>query len=199
CRPRRHHVHSKVMCWQAVDRAIRVAARTGRDQPEHWTELADKIADDVTTNGWNSRVDAFTIAYGDDELDAAVLWIGLSGLLQPDDARFVATIKAIERELRDGPIVYRYHLDDGLPGAEGGFLICSAWLIQAYVLTGQLDEARVMLRDYVALAGPTGLLSEQFDPATEVMLGNHPQAYSHLGLIDAAMALDAAYAIRDER
>jgi trehalose 6-phosphate phosphatase len=196
-RPQRHHVHSKVMCWQAVDRAMRIAAHTGRYSPEHWVGLADKIADDVTTNGWNSRVDAFTIAYGDDELDAAALWVGLSGLLQPDDARFVSTIKAIERDLRDGPIVYRYRLDDGLPGTEGGFLICSSWLMQAYVLTGQFDEAQVMLRDYVALAGPTGLLSEQFDPVGEVMLGNHPQAYSHLGLIDAALALDATFGLRE--
>ncbi len=189
-RPQRHHVHSKVMCWQAVDRAIAIADLVGRPVPESWPALRDEIAEDVTTNGWHAGREAFTIAYGDPELDAAVLWIGLSGLLDANDERFLATIKAIERDLRDGPIVYRYRLDDGLPGSEGGFLICSSWLIRAYVMTGQIDEARVMMRDYIDLTGPTGLLPEQFDPQAEVMLGNHPQAYSHLGLIDAALALD---------
>lgn len=191
-RPQRHHVHSKVMCWLAVDRAIKIARLTGRRPSISWRPLRHTIAADVVSNGWNAEVNAYTIAYGDEELDAAVLWIGLSGLLPTTDPRFVATVKAIERELRKGSIVYRYRLDDGLPGDEGGFLICTAWLIEAYVLMGQLEDARTLFERYVDLAGHTGLLSEEYEPSTNLMLGNHPQAYSHLGLINAALALEAA-------
>lgn len=191
-RPQRHHVHSRVMCWVAVDRAIKIAEFTERPTPDHWAPLRDQIAEDVTTNGWNEAVGAYTIAYGNNELDAAALWIGLSGLLEPDDPRFVSTVRAVERELRNGPTVYRYRLDDGLPGDEGGFLICTSWLIEAYILIGQLDDAKTLFERYCDLAGPTGLLSEEFDPRTETMLGNHPQAYSHLGLINAALAINRA-------
>ena len=160
------------------------------------TPLVDEKDSDVPPqrdqNGWNDDAKAYTIAYGDDELDAAVLFIGLYGLLPPNDARFVSTIKAIERDLRKGEMVYRYRLDDGLPGEEGGFLICTSWLIEAYVLIGQLDDARTLFRRYLELAGDTGLLCEEYDPNTGVMLGNHPQAYSHLGLINAALALAGA-------
>ncbi len=193
-RPQRHHVHSKVMCWMAVDRAIKTGELTNNHVPASWTRLRHTIAADVVSNGWNPEANAFTIAYGDDELDAAVLWIALSGLLPPQDPRFVATVKAIERDLRKGPIVYRYRLDDGLPGDEGGFLICTAWLIQAYLMMGQLDDARTLFDRYINLAGHTGLLAEEFEPATNMALGNHPQAYSHIGLIDAALALNDAYA-----
>ncbi|MGI9602145.1 MAG: trehalose-phosphatase [Acidimicrobiales bacterium] len=189
-RPQRHHVHSKVMCWMAVDRAMKIAELSGHSTPPDWPELRQTIADDVITNGWNESVGAYTIAYGDEELDAAVLLIGLCGLLPPDDDRYVKTVRAIERELRNGPIVYRYRLDDGLPGEEGGFLICTAWLIEAYVAVGRYDEARTLFDRYLGLAGATGLLSEQYDPDNERMLGNHPQAYSHIGLINAALALD---------
>lgn len=191
-RPQRHHVHSKVMCWMAVDRALRIGELTGREVPVTWKPLRHVIAADVVSNGWNAEASAFTIAYGDDELDASVLWIGLSGLLPTSDPRFVATVKAIERELRKGSIVYRYRLDDGLPGDEGGFLICTAWLIEAYVMMGQLGDARTLFDRYVDLAGHTGLLSEEYEPSTNLMLGNHPQAYSHLGLIMCALALHRA-------
>ncbi len=191
-RPQRHHVHSKVMCWLAVDRAMKIGERTGREVPVTWRPLRHAIAGDVISHGWNERAEAYTIAYGEDELDAAVLWIGLSGLLPTTDPRFVATVKAIERDLRKGSIVYRYRLDDGLPGDEAGFLICTAWLIEAYVMMGQLADARILFDRYVDLAGHTGLLSEEYEPSTDLMLGNHPQAYSHLGLITAAVALARA-------
>lgn len=191
-RPQRHHVHSKVMCWVAVDRAIAMGDATGRHMPTTWKPLRHEIAGDVVSHGWNDKVKAYTIAYDDDELDAAALWIGLSGLLPTSDPRFVATVKAIERDLRKGSVVYRYRLDDGLPGDEGGFLICATWLIEAYVMMGQLDDARTLFERYVDLAGHTGLLSEEYEPGTGRMLGNHPQAYSHLGLINAALAIDRA-------
>ena len=140
-------------------------------------------------NGWSEQRLSYTTAYGSTDVDASLLWIGLSGLLPPSDSRFVSTLKAVESELRDGQTVYRYRHDDGLPGTEGGFLICASWLIEAYLLIGQLEDARALFDRYLDLCGPTGLLPEQYDPASERLLGNHPQAYSHLGLINAAIAL----------
>ena len=188
-RPPRHHVHSKVMCWMAVDRAIKIAERIDPELAPYWRPLRHQIAADVILNGWNEQRRSYTTAYGSTDLDASLLWIGLSGLLPPSDSRFVSTLKAVESELRDGQTVYRYRHDDGLPGTEGGFLICASWLIEAYVLIGQLEDAQALFDRYLDLCGPTGLLPEQYDPATERLLGNHPQAYSHLGLINAAIAL----------
>lgn len=188
-RPQRHHVHSKVMCWLTIDRAISIAERTGRSVRHDWAVLRERIATDVLERGWHPEVGAFTIAYSDGELDAAALFVGLSGLLRPDDPRFVSTVARIEQQLREGPVTYRYRLDDGLPGQEGGFHICTSWLVRSYVLLGRRAEAEMLFDRMIALVGPTGMLSEQYDPIREVALGNVPQAYSHLGIIDAAVAL----------
>jgi len=188
--PPRHHVYSKVMCWLTVDRAIYLGERHGMAIQPGWRELRDKIAEDVLTNGWNDTVKAYTAAYDGDDLDAASLWVGLSGLLPDNDERFESTVLAIESELRSGPTVYRYNSDDGLPGVEGGFHICAAWLVEAYLRTGRRADAEELFQQILDCAGPTGLLPEQYDPATEHGLGNHPQAYSHLGLIRCALLLD---------
>ena len=111
------------------------------------------------------------------------------GLVAPDDERFLGTVKAVEEALRVGPTVYRYRYDDGLPGVEGGFHLCTTWLIEAYALIGRMDRARALFDEFVSLAGPTGLLPEEHDPVENRPLGNHPQAYSHLGLINAALRL----------
>nr|MBA3489016.1 trehalose-phosphatase [Longispora sp. (in: high G+C Gram-positive bacteria)] len=140
--------------------------------------------------GWSEDVKAYSVAYGSSDLDASSLWIGLTGLLPADDPRFLSTVLAIEAELRSGPTVYRYTFDDGLPGAEGGFLICAAWLAEAYLLTGRRHDAEELFQQMLDCAGPTGLLPEQYDPVNERALGNHPQAYSHLGLIRVALLLD---------
>lgn len=192
-RPRQHHVHSKVMCWQTVDRSLRVAAYLGQRRPA-WTELAGQIAADILARGWNREVGAFCATYDDQEADAAALCVGLSGLLPPTEERVTATIDFVQRGLQAGPTLYRYRYDDGLPGIEGGFLLCSAWLIEACAAAGRVEQARRLLDDYVALAGPTGLFAEEYDPAARIALGNFPQAYSHLGLINAALALEAAEA-----
>jgi GH15 family glucan-1,4-alpha-glucosidase len=189
--PPRHHVYSKVMGWLTVDRALRIGARHGVQVDPEWSALRDKIAEDVLTHGWDEQAGAYTVAYGHPEMDASSLWIGLSGLLADDDPRFLSTVLAIEAELRSGPIVYRYHWDDGLPGREGGFHICSAWLIEAYLRTGRRADAEELFEQMIGCAGPTGLLPEQYDPLTERGLGNHPQAYSHLGLINCALLLSA--------
>ncbi|GGJ93615.1 trehalose-phosphatase [Pilimelia anulata] len=187
--PPRHHVYSKVMCWLTVDRALRVVRAHGADRPE-WDLLRDQIGKDVLDRGWHAEANAYTVAYGDADLDASSLWIGLSGLLPDDDPRFLSTVLAVEAELRSGPVVYRYRWDDGLPGREGGFHICTAWLIEAYLRTGRRGDAEELFRQMVDTAGPTGLLPEQYDPLAESGLGNHPQAYSHLGLIRCAVLLD---------
>ncbi len=188
----RHHVHSKVMCWVAIDRAIRIAKRYGRVTPPAWPGLRDTIAADVLENGWDDEVKAFTAAYDGTDLDAASLHVGLSGLIDPADDRFQATVTAVEAELRSGCTVYRYRRDDGLPGAEGGFHLCTAWLIEAYLLTGRRVDAEDLFSQFTDTVGPTGLLPEEYDPIAERSLGNHPQAYSHLGLIRCAQLLAGA-------
>ncbi len=190
-KPRRHHVHSKVMCWLTVDRGIRISERfLDRPRPA-WETLRDQIAADILTNGWNESAGTFTAAYGDDDLDAAALWVGLSGLLACTDPRFLGTIDAIEKQLREGPTVYRYITDDGLPGREGGFFICASWLVEAFHRAGRRDDAEELFEQLVELAGSEGLLPEQYDPGLERTLGNHPQAYSHIGLIENALLLAA--------
>ncbi|MGC9260701.1 MAG: trehalose-phosphatase [Phycisphaerae bacterium] len=186
--PRRHHIHSKTMCWQTVHCGLQIADFLGYRR-EDWEALEKAIASDILTHGWNEQQHAFCASYGSSEVDAAALWVGLSGLLAPDDPRFIATVQVVERELRQGNTVYRYRYEDGLPGVEGGFNICTAWLIEAYALLGRRKDAQDLLREYAKLAGPTGLLAEQYDPKTNLALGNFPQAYSHIGLINAALRL----------
>ncbi|ASR39756.1 trehalose-phosphatase [Prauserella marina] len=185
----RHRVYSRVMCWVTLDRAIKLGEIYGRPVPEGWAQLRDTIAHDVLEHGWNDEVRAYTTAYDGVDLDAASLFVGLSGLLDPADERFQSTVTAIEAELRSGSTVYRYRRDDGLPGDEGGFHLCAAWMIEAYLLTGRRTEAQELFQQLVDAAGPTGLLPEQYDPVAERSLGNHPQAYSHLGLIRCARLL----------
>ncbi|MDJ0419943.1 trehalose-phosphatase [Rhodococcus opacus] len=185
----RHHVYSKVMGWVTVDRAVALAEHFGRDVEPGWTPLRDKIAEEVREKGWKDEVRSFTAAYDGTDLDAATLYIGLSGLIDPSDEKFAATVTATEAELRSGSTVYRYHHDDGLPGTEGGFHLCAAWLVEAYLLIGQRSQAEALFAQLVDAAGPTGLLSEEYDPVAERSLGNHPQAYSHLGLLRCAQLL----------
>lgn len=185
----RHHVYSKVMCWLTIDRAIRLAETYGRELEPGWQPLRDQIATNVLTNGWKDEVRSFTTAYDGTDLDAATLLIGMVGLIDPADERFHSTVTAIEAELRSGSTVYRYHRDDGLPGNEGGFHLCAAWMIEAYLLTGRRPEAEDLFAQIVDAAGPTGLLPEEYDPIAERSLGNHPQAYSHIGLIRCAQLL----------
>jgi trehalose-phosphatase len=185
----RHHVYSKVMCWLTIDRALRLGETYGRPVNPGWSSLRTAIADDVLAHGWNAEVQSFTTAYDGTDLDAATLLIGMVGLIDPNDQRFHSTVTAIEAELRSGSTVYRYHRDDGLPGNEGGFHLCAAWMIEAYLLTGRRPEAEDLFAQIVDAAGPTGLLPEEYDPIAERSLGNHPQAYSHLGLIRCAQLL----------
>ncbi|MEV0108742.1 trehalose-phosphatase [Nocardia sp. NPDC050799] len=185
----RHHVYSKVMGWLTIDRALTLAEKFDRPVDSDWAPLRDTIAAEVKAKGWNDEVQSYTAAYDGIDLDAATLHIGLSGLIDPGDPRFAATVVATEAELRSGSTVYRYHHDDGLPGGEGGFHLCAAWLVEAYLLIGKRSDAEALFAQLVDVAGPTGLLSEEYDPVAERSLGNHPQAYSHLGLLRCAQLL----------
>jgi GH15 family glucan-1,4-alpha-glucosidase len=187
-RPRQHHVHSKTMCWQAIDRALKVARYLGHNRPD-WVALREQIADDVIQHGWNKDCQAFCATYEDGEADAAALSVGLSGLLPPTDPRFISTVDFVERTLREGPTVFRYRYDDGLPGTEGGFNLCTSWLIEAYLRIGRRDAARELFDRYLEQLGPTGLMAEEYDPECGTALGNFPQVYSHVGLINAALSL----------
>lgn len=187
--PPRHHIHSRTMCWLTIDRAIKIAHGLMEQERPQWVALRDAIAADVLEHGWSSKVCAFTTAYGHDDLDAAALSVGTSGLIDPSDRRFVRTVEAIETELRSGPAVYRYRFDDGLPGNEAPFVFCASWLVDAYLAIGRNNDAWELFRSIAALAARSGLLSEQYDPLARVALGNYPQAYSHIGVIENALRL----------
>jgi GH15 family glucan-1,4-alpha-glucosidase len=187
---RRHHVHSKVMCWHTVDRALKLEQiRSGTQNPE-WISLRQAIRDDVLACGWSPVVHAFTGAYEREYADAAVLELGITGLVPASDERWASTVEFIARELKDGPAVRRYKTDDGLPGEEGTMLICTGWLIEALASIGRRDEAERLLEQFAAMFAGPGILTEQFDVKHSMALGNIAQAYSHLAFIDAAVALD---------
>ncbi len=191
--PQRHHLHSKVMCHQTVARALVVHEAVRGETNSSWMALRDRIRADILANGFNQEVGAFTAWYGSSELDAAVLQIGLTGLVASDDPRWRSTVEHVERALRRGPVVDRYRYDDRLAGKEGGFHLCTSWLIESLLSVGRPAEARELFDGLVALASPCGILSEQYDPVDGLALGNTPQAYSHLALINAALAIDAAF------
>jgi trehalose-phosphatase len=187
----RHHIHSRMMCWLALDRAVSLAEFVG-DQFEHdaaaWCAVGDEIRSDIETNGFDEGLFAYVAAYDRRVCDAAVLQGFAEGYPAPMERR-LGTIAAIERELRTAAGVYRYHYDDGLPGYEGAMHICAAWLAVAYAGVGEITDAVELLDALLASAGPTGLLPEQVDPLSGAGLGNHPQAYSHLGVLAAGWAI----------
>jgi trehalose 6-phosphate phosphatase len=186
---RRHHVHSRVMCWHTIERALKVEEYVTGRRNSDWVRIRDEIRDDVLANAWSEKLGSFCSAYGRDTLDASVLLIGLCGLVPPTDQRFVRTVAAIDERLRQGPVVIRYFDDDGLPGREGGMLICAGWLIEALHLVGRTADATALLEQIVALVGPTGMAAEQYCPRYKLALGNIAQAYSHLAIINASIAL----------
>ena len=193
--PPRHHVHSKLMAWLALDRAARVATRRGTRAARRataWEATRDRIAADVHANGFSPEVGSYTAAYGSVDLDAAVLVLPILGIEPADSPRVGGTVEAIRNRLAaGGPLLYRYLDDDGLPGGEGAFLPCSFWLVQALAHLGRSAEARALFDDLVALGGPLGLYAEEMDPASGEHLGNFPQALTHAALLQAASALAA--------
>jgi GH15 family glucan-1,4-alpha-glucosidase len=192
----RHHVHSKVMAWLALDRALRLAEthRIGPRQRARWQDERDAVAAEVRTRGYDERQGAYTRSYGSTELDAALLVLPVVGIEPPDSPRLRGTIDAIARCLdAGGPLVHRYPPgQDGLPGTEGAFMPCAFWLVQALAATGRVDEANRRLEALMELAGPLGLYAEEVDPTTHDQLGNYPQALTHAALVQAVLAVRAA-------
>ncbi len=193
--PRRHFTHSKVMAWVAVDRAVRAVEEFNLPgDVERWRTLRQKIFDDVCARGFNAKRNSFTQAYDSDQLDASLLMIPLVGFLPASDPRVIGTVQAIRRELVFGGLVYRYHPTesatvDGLPPGEGAFLPCSFWLVDCLHLMGQSDEARSLFNKLLSMRTDLGLLAEEYDPKYRRLVGNFPQAFSHIGLINTAQNL----------
>ena len=188
---RQHFVHSKVMAWVAFDRAVRSVEEHGVAGPvERWRDLRDEIHAEVCQHGYDEQLGSFVQAYGSKQLDASLLLVPLVGFLPADDARVAGTVAAVERELLHEGFVLRYltHDDgvDGLPPGEGVFLPCSFWLVDCYELLGRHDEAHALFRRLVGLANDLGLLAEEYDPEAGRQLGNFPQAFTHLALVNSA-------------
>ncbi|MFJ3621132.1 glycoside hydrolase family 15 protein [Streptomyces iakyrus] len=195
---RRQFVHSKVMVWVAADRAVRTLERHPEldGDLDGWRALRDEVHQEVCEKGYDAERNTFTQSYGSRELDAALLLIPRVGFLPPDDPRVIGTIDAVREELTHGGFLLRYSTADaevdGLPGGEGVFLVCSFWLADALYMTGRTKEARELFERLAGLANDVGLLSEEFDPVTGRHLGNFPQAFSHIGLVNTALALFGA-------
>jgi len=194
--PRRHFTHSKVLAWVAFDRAIAAVEQYGLEGPvERWRRIRQEIHDDVCANGFDRSRGTFTQYYGSQDLDASLLQIPLVGFLPPADPRVTGTIAAVERELMEEGFVHRYPTReevDGLPAGEGAFLACSFWLADAYVMQGRCDEARALFERLLSLANDVGLLAEEYDVGLRRLVGNFPQAFSHVALINTAMNLARA-------
>jgi GH15 family glucan-1,4-alpha-glucosidase len=188
--PRRHFTHSKVMAWVALDRAVRDTEQHGLDGPiERWRALRDHVHADVCRQGFDAERNTFVQYYGSKEPDAALLMLPLVGFLPCHDPRIVGTIAAIRRDLMQDGLVRRYVTRpaiDGLPPGEGAFIACTFWLADCLTMLGQLDEARAIFERLLDLRNDVGLLAEEYDPLERRMLGNFPQAFSHVGLVNTA-------------
>ena len=190
----RDFVYSKLMCWVALERAIALADRLdARHRVDEWSQVKDEIHDAIVTKGWSDTAHAFTQSFGSDELDASNLMMALVGFLPADDPRILATIDATEERLTDERgLVYRYRSHDGLEGEEGTFLLCTFWLAHAMAIADQPERARVVFERAAAFVNDVGLLAEEVDAETGELLGNFPQAFSHIGLVNAAWAISEA-------
>jgi GH15 family glucan-1,4-alpha-glucosidase len=185
------------MAWVAFDRALQDIEQYGLSGPlERWRQVRDAIHVDVCSKGFSSSKNSFTQSYGNDDLDASLLLIPVVGFLPPEDVRVRGTVAAIERELKTSEFVLRYRTEkgaDGLPPGEGAFLPCSFWLADNYALQHREDEAKALFESLLALRNDVGLLSEEYDPRARRLVGNFPQAFSHLAIVNTALGL------RDER
>jgi GH15 family glucan-1,4-alpha-glucosidase len=194
----RHHVSSKVLCWVALDRAIALAPQLGgHANLDRWTAERDAIRDAVLTRGWSEARQAYAQSLDSDELDAAQLLMPIFGFLPATDERMRSTIEAIAAELTEDGLVLRYRNEegmnaDGLTGEEGTFVICSFWLVSALAQAGEIERAEALFDKLASYANDLGLLAEEIDTANGELLGNFPQAFSHIGLITAAWEIDKA-------
>ncbi|MDX2186451.1 MAG: glycoside hydrolase family 15 protein [Opitutaceae bacterium] len=203
--PRRHFTHSKVMAWVAIDRAVKAVEEFGLEgDVERWRLVRQEIHDDVCAKGYHESAGAFTQSYDTDLLDASVLMIPLVGFLPPQDPRVRSTVDAIKNRLTEEGLVYRYDTRaikqvDGLPPGEGAFLPCSFWLVDCLWLDGRVKEAEALFEKLIGLCNPLGLLSEEYDVGAKRLVGNFPQAFSHVALINTAQNLSGDFDPAKER
>jgi GH15 family glucan-1,4-alpha-glucosidase len=201
--PRRHFTYSKVMCWVAFDRAIKAVENYGYTGPvEHWRKIRDRIHADVCKHAWSAKRGSFVQSYRSRELDASLLLIPITGFLPATDPRVQRTIEAIQRELTHGGFVLRYRTRkslDGLPPGEGVFLACSFWLADCLLMLGRRDEARELFERLCRLTNDVGLLAEEYEPRSGRQLGNFPQAFTHVALVNTAMNLSAEQKPMEQR
>jgi alpha,alpha-trehalase len=194
----RHHLSSKVLCWTALDRAVKLAPRLGMHAKiEAWSEARDEIRAAILERGWSESRQAYAQSFGSDELDGAALLMPIYGFLPATDPRMRSTIEAIARDLTEDGLVLRYRAEaglnaDGLSGEEGTFVICSFWLVSCLAMAGEVERAEALFAQLAGYANDLGLLGEEIDTANGEQLGNFPQAYSHIGLITAAHEIDKA-------
>jgi GH15 family glucan-1,4-alpha-glucosidase len=194
-----HNVHSKLMIWLALGRALSIAPRFGGDRFEgDWRGARERIHADILKHGFDTEAGTFVGRYGGRDMDATLLLLPIYDFLPPGDPRIVATVDQVIEELGDGRFLRRYRVSDGLESDEGGFLLCGFWLAEALALCGRLDDALHVFHNHTQASNHLGLLSEEVDTVTGAGLGNTPQAFSHLGLIQAAARLDLALRLRDE-
>jgi len=195
----RHNLHSKLMCWMSLDRGQRLAQLFGDGQRKDvWERAARQIHDDVLKNGLDPNGKHLVSAYGLHEPDAALLLYPICGFLPPDHPIVTQTVDWLRAELSTGPFIHRYRMHDGVGGPEGAFVLCGFWLAEALAMAGRIEEAQEVFVAHAEASNHLGLLSEEIDPQTGVLLGNFPQAFSHLGLINAAARIDLALRLRDE-
>ncbi len=191
--PPQHFTHSKAMAWVAFDRAIKISERFGDGaSTEPWRKIRDQIHADVCAKAFDPKLGSFVQAYGSKALDASLLLLPLVGFLPPSDPRMIGTVKAIEQRLLVDGFVLRYDTGkgvDGLPPGEGAFLACSFWLADNYILQGRIADARALFERLLALSNDVGLLAEEYDPKAKRQLGNFPQAFSHVALVNTAFNL----------
>jgi GH15 family glucan-1,4-alpha-glucosidase len=201
--PRQHFTHSKVMAWVAFDRAVKAVQQLGVEGPvERWIALRDRIHDEVCRNAFDPALNSFVQAYGSKTLDASLLLMPLVGFLPVDDPRVAGTLAAIERRLVFDDLVFRYdtgQTEDGLPPGEGAFIACSLWYADNLILAGRRTDARAMFERVLALRNDVGLLAEEYDPRAKRQMGNFPQAFSHVALVNTALNLTRSEGPAEER
>jgi GH15 family glucan-1,4-alpha-glucosidase len=196
---KRHNVHSKLMSWLALRRGAQLSPLFGEQSLQaRWNGVADQLHAELCVRGVDRTGKRFVAAYDHEHPDASLLLLPIHGFLPPNDERVLRTVDWIQAELGDGPYVYRYRGDDGVGGQEGAFVLCGFWLAEVLAMAGRIDEAQQVFVAHAEASNHLGLLSEEIEPGTKNLLGNFPQAFSHLGLINAAARIDLALRLRDE-